>query len=181
MKINDLLLSYVNREQRPRKLHRYWATDVYKIIKGYLTAGNFFLQKPIDITGAKNIISGEAYESKWKEILEANKIEFQYGDKIKREIKIKQIVLVVKPDFEMNNWVLETKYPTKPTNEIPDKWVYQLECESRATKKKVYLGVFEYPFYIRYFEYKPSDKRWEDIQQTLINFDKKLTKIAEKS
>jgi len=180
MKTNNLLLNFVNKDSHPRERGRYWATDIFPIIKGYLKPKDFFTHKEIDLQGARNIISGEAYESQWKEILEANKIDFKYGNEIKKEIKITdKIILVVKPDFETKNWVLETKYPTKPTNEIPEKWEYQLEAEFRATKKKVYLGIFEYPFNIKYLEYKPSEERWEFIKETLIKFDKKLQKIAE--
>jgi len=179
MLTDKLLLNFVNKDSHPREKGRYWATDIYPIIKGYLKPKDFFTHKEIDLQGSRNIISGEAYENQWKEILDVNKIEYKYGNEIKKEIKIDNIVLVVKPDFEMKEWVLETKYPTKPTNEIPEKWKYQLECESQATKKKVYLGIFEYPFNIKYLEYKPSKERWEKIKEVLVEFDKKLQKIAE--
>lgn len=178
MKSDELILRYINSEKKPREIGRYWATDIYSILKGYLTPKNFFKQKEIDLVGASNILSGEAYESKWKEILEFNKVKFKYGDEAKKEIVVgDNIVLVVKPDFEFETWVLETKCPVRETDQIPEKWIYQLECEYRATNKPVYLGIFSHPFKITYHLYEPSLARWNLIQQTLINFDKKLREL----
>ena len=143
---NQLLLDCVN-QSHPRQIGRYYASEIYQIIKGYLQPKNFFTSKPIDLTGAKNILRGEAYETQFKEVLEANKIKFRYGDEIKREIQLtEEVVLVVKPDFEFEDFVIETKYPTTSITTIPEKWEYQLEAEYRATNKKVYLGIFSDPF-----------------------------------
>jgi hypothetical protein len=171
----ELLLKYVNQDQHPRIAGRYFASEIYQILKGKLTPKNFFEQKEIDIVGARNIISGIAFEAQLKDIFEKTGIKFKYGDEIKREIKITDdIVLVVKPDFEFDDWVLETKYPTRTRQEIPEWYQTQLECEYRATNKPVRLGIFSYPFDITYINYQPDDKRWELIKQTLIEFDKKL-------
>ncbi|MEM5871467.1 MAG: hypothetical protein QW051_01200 [Candidatus Aenigmatarchaeota archaeon] len=182
MNTNELILNYINSEKKPREVGRYWATDIYPILKGYLTPKNFFTYKEIDLKGASNILSGEAYETKWKEILEFNRVKFKYGEEAKKEIVIgDKIILVVKPDFEFENWVLETKCPAKETkfiSEIPEKWIYQLECEHRATNKPVYLGIFSHPFSLTYYSYKPSLARWNLIQKTLIEFDTKLRSLA---
>jgi len=177
----ELLINYVNRNPHPREIGRYWATDVSRILKGYLTPRLFFNPKPIDLQGAKNIISGMAYESQLKEIMEANDIVFEYGESIKREIQLTpNITFVVKPDFETKDWVLETKYPVRQTIGIPEKWIYQLEAEYRSTKKPVYLGIFSSPFNITYYKYEPSDNIWQIIQDILIKFDKKVRLYAEK-
>ena len=174
MKTQDLFIKYVNSGHKEREISRYWATDIYSIIKGHLTPKNFFKKKDIDLTGAKNIISGMAYEAQLKDIFEKTGVKFKYGDEIKREMEIDDITLVVKPDFEFEDWVLETKYPTKKREGISEWYQYQLECEYRATGKPVKLGVFSYPFDIKYIKYQPNDKRWELIKKTLIEFDKKL-------
>jgi len=177
-KTDDLIVKYVNRNNHQRQKNRYWSSDIYSLIKGHLTPSNYFEPKTIDIEGARNIISGMAYESQWKEILEKTGVKFKYGDEIKREMKITdEITLVVKPDFEFDNWVLETKYPTKEREEIPEWYLYLLECEFRACQKNVKLGIFSYPFAIKYVPYKPDDKRWDLIQKTLIEFHNKLKKI----
>ncbi len=177
MKSKELLLNYVN-QPHERELGRYYASELYAIIKGYLKPQDFFKQKIINEEGAKNICRGEAYEAKWKDILEFNKIQFKYGDDIKREIKIdKEIILVVKPDFEFENWILETKYPTKPICKIPEKWQYQLEAEYRATNKKVVLGIFYDIFDIRYLLYQPDAARWNLICQSLKKFHADVKKF----
>jgi len=180
MKTHELFLRYVNQDQHPRIAGRYFASELYQILKGKLTPKNFFEPKQIDITGARNIISGMAFEAQLKDIFEKTGVKFKYGDEIKREIKITDdIVLVSKPDFEFEDWVLETKYPTHERQEIPPWYELQLESEYRATNKPVRLGIFSYPFDVTYIKYQPDDKRWELIKQTLIEFDKKLRQIKE--
>jgi len=175
MKTDDILLKYINSGNHKREKGRYWATDIYSIIKGHLKPKDFFKQKEIDIIGVRNILSGMAFESQLKEVFEKTGVKFEYGDKIKREMKINdEITLVVKPDFEFEKWVLETKYPTKKRQEIPEWYLYQLEAEYRATNKEVKLGIFSYPFNINYITYKPDDKRWNKITETLVKFHNKL-------
>ena len=175
---NQLLLDCVN-QSHPRQIGRYYASEIYQIIKGYLQPKNFFTSKPIDLTGAKNILRGEAYETQFKEVLEANKIKFRYGDEIKREIQLtEEVVLVVKPDFEFEDFVIETKYPTTSITTIPEKWEYQLEAEYRATNKKVYLGIFSDPFNLTLYPFKPDERRWLKIQQNLLAFHEKLKQLA---
>ena len=177
LKTSQLLINFVNQHSHPRQPHRYWASEVYAIRKGYQTPADFFNPKPIDITGARNIITGEAYEAQLKKVLEANKIKFSYGNDIKKEIHFtNDITLVVKLDFLMENWGLETKKPVRQPDDIPEKWKDQLECEYQAYHLPIYLGVFSEPFSIRYFRYKPSKRRWESIKKTLIDFDEKVKK-----
>ncbi len=178
MNTETLLLKYVNQEHEPRQIGRYWSSEIYQILKGKLTPKNFFKQKDIDITGARNIISGIAFEAQLKDIFEKTGVKFKYGDEIKREVKITDdIILVVKPDFEFEDWVLETKYPTQIREGISPWYQFQLESEYRATNKPVKLGIFSYPFDVKYIPYQPDDKRWELIKQTLIEFDNKLKQL----
>jgi hypothetical protein len=176
MKLNNLLLKYVN-QPKERTYGRYYASELYSIIKGYFKPEDFWKIREIDLEGAKNILRGEAYETKFREILEFNKVAFKYGDEIKYEIKInKDIVLVVKPDFEFENFVLETKYPVKHLEEIPEKWQYQCEAEFRATNKQVIVGIFYNIFDIKFLPYKPSEATWKKIKQSLIDFHSKVPK-----
>jgi len=177
MNLNNLFLNYVN-QPKERTYGRYYASELYSIIKGYLKPEDFWKTKEIDIIGAKNILRGEAYESKLKEVLEFNKVDFKYGDEIKYEIPInEEIILVVKPDFEFKDFVIETKFPVKDVQEIPDKWKYQCEAEHRATNKPVILGVFNNIFDVRFIPYKPSEATWKQIKKALIDFHSKVPKI----
>jgi len=177
---DNLLVKYVNRDTgHERKVGRYWISDIWAIRKGYLTVGGFFKRKPIDIQGAMNIETGNAFEEKFEDILLAMKIEHEWN--IPTEIKIDDFVLVVKPDFIFPNSVIETKAPVKITTSIPDKWKDQLEGEYRALNKPTYLGVFGNNPTRRFslpdlYKYTPSDKRWEEIQEVLRVFHKKLIK-----
>jgi len=185
MTSNDLLVASVNYDdgKHVRKIGRYYASECHAIRKGYLLPEDFFKKREIDLEGAKNITGGNSDEEGWAVVLERNKVKHVRGDKLKREIKITDnIVLVVKPDFLINDeYVLETKSPTKITRGIPEKWKDQLECEYRAFNLPVYLGVFRNNptrrFDLEEFAYKPSSRRWESIQKTLVEFDKKLRQI----
>lgn len=176
---DELFLAFVNREQgHERIIGRYWASEISSIRKGYLKPQDFFKKKEIDLQGAKNILSGIAFERQFKEILWETGKEFQEPTK---ELKIgKDIIIVVKPDFLFKDKVLETKFPVSLTKEIPEKWKDQLECEYRAFKKPTYLGIFSHSFDIGYFRYEPSKERWESIQEIIKDFHSELCKIHQK-
>jgi len=172
---DEALVNYISANYHPRVMGRYWATDIYSMVKGYLTPENFFTKKDIDVKAARNMLSGMAFEAMWKDILEYNRVDFLYGDKIKRVKEIAPgITLVSKPDFEYTNRVVETKFPVKEREKTPEWYLYQLECEYRLTGKEVYLGIFSHPFNIREEKYIPNDDRWELIQNVLIDFHNKL-------
>lgn len=176
MKFYQLLVNYVNKNSHPRVLGRYWATDIYKIIKGQLTPENFFQQNPIvDIPSLGRIIDGMSNEAILKDIFDYNQVDFKYGDEVVREIPIDdEITLVVKPDFEFPDFVMEVKNPTKERDGIPEWYIYQLECEYRACLKPVKLGVFIHPFYLNLKDFTPDDERWQFIIKTLKQFHKQL-------
>lgn len=181
MKINDLLLKYVNEKDKnkhTRKIGRYYASEIYAISKGYLKPENFFSDKTADIYGAECISGGIAYENYLKDILEFNKAKCLYQEK--REIKIDdEITIVVKPDFLFESMLWETKYPDSPMkDEIPDKWKFQLECEARAFNmlNGTYLGIFRRHPFLTLVKFKPSVVRWNNIKKIIIKFHEDLKK-----
>jgi len=177
MKIEEILSQYINQNNEPRKIGRYWATDLYPIKYGYLTPENFLTQKIIDDKGIGMILTGEAMEEKLQKIFDTVKADVEYQNKYELPID-KDIVLIVKPDFEFKDFIIETKFPFKEIGDtIPEKWLYQCEAEYQATKKQVYVGVFTVPFSLKFLPYTPSPKRWEEIKTLLIEFDKKLRKL----
>jgi len=178
MTIKELLNNYVNQKKEPRKIGRYWATDIQAIKKGTLTPKNFFEEKPIDEKGIGMILVGSAMEKELQEIFSFNKVKVQYQNKYEIPID-KDVILVVKPDFEFDNFVIETKFPfTDIQDTIPDRYFYQLEAEHRATQKDVYLGILEVPFNLRLLQYTPSIERWLEIQDILIQFHKQLKNLT---
>lgn len=173
MKWDDVLVGYVNGPPRERTPGRYWASEVYGIMKGYITPENFHERGEIDIVGARRIISGIAFEEQLHKIFKEKNVNYVEGEK--KVLEIGEIELVVKPDFLFPSIkVVETKFPERPTNEIPEKWKHQLECEYRAFELPTYLGIFSHPFNVQYIEYKPSVRRWNSIQEKLIEFNKQV-------
>jgi hypothetical protein len=179
MKTNELLIKYINKDKHPRVLGRYWATDIYKIIIKQLTPENFFNPEPIANTEAiGRMLDGMANEMLLKDIYDYCNVSYKYGKNILREMKIDdEITLVVKPDFEFPDWIAEMKNPVREREEIPDWYIYQLECEYRACNKPVKLGVFVHPFDVHYIDFVPDDKRWEKIVKTLKEFHAKLKQL----
>ena len=118
------------------------------------------------------ILTGVATEDMLTKILKDMNVDFQ--EQVKLEIKIKDIVLVVKPDFVFKNMVWETKHAFSKNWE---KYKYQLEAEYRATKKKTYLGILSTPFNVDLLKYNPSDELWEEIQDKLYAFHEKVKQI----
>jgi hypothetical protein len=157
-------------EEHKHQIGRYWASDIYSIRKGYLTPKNYFDEKPLEPAGATNIFFGVALENLLKEKIPDFKTQNKYELKITDDI-----VLVVKPDFEDENIVVECKCPTKPLYEISEKYADQLECEFRATSKPTYLLSFQRPTF-KLFKYNPNEKRWAEIVDVLKNFHNKLLK-----
>lgn len=176
MKISDLLDKYVNESDHERKLGRYWSSEIYSIKKGYLKPKDFFTKRHIDTTGQKRIVSGIGYEMLLNDILTKTGAKYDYNPK--EVVKINdEIELVVKPDFVFADYLWELKTPSKRYFTIPEKWQYQLECETRVFKKKGYLVTLHYPFEIKFLPYKSSDIRWKNIQKILIDFHNKLKQL----
>lgn len=172
MKIDELLVGYFEKKTRQRQIGRYWASEVNSIIKGYLKPEDFFKERVLDPEGASNIHSGIAFEAHFHTIL---------GDRhekdVKKIIKLGDIELVVVPDFLFEDMLIETKFPVKPLDEIPERYKYQLECEYRAFNLPTYLGVFSHPFNVVFHPYKPSARRWQTIQDKLKEFHDELSNM----
>jgi len=130
------------------------------------------------MTGVRFISTGIATEDFLTKVFKAQKVDVKYQEK--RVMKLnEEIDLVVKPDYVFPDFVLETKYPFSIVKEgtIPDRYNYQLECEYFAFQKPVYLGVFSTPFAINFIPYKPSPRRWNNIQKTLKTFHEEVKKL----
>jgi len=171
MKLENIITEFVNKGDHPRKIGRYWSSEVQYIKKGYVTPENFFGKTDIDIGGCRLILTGMAMEDMLTKIFEDQKVECKMQEK--RVLKIgKEIELVVKPDFVFEDFVVETKFPfslVKP-GMIPERYLYQLECEYRAFRKPVYAGFFSVPFNLTFEPYAPSNRRWSNIQKILVKF-----------
>lgn len=190
--LNQAILEKYNNSDRERKVGRYSATDVYKMRRGDLTPENFFEQSKIDMKGVKNIFRGYAYENQL--LKEFNELEIEQerdgDDQIKIEYDLlndkiieegdetPKITLVMKPDFVLPKVVLETKAPNKLRDSIPSWYLDQCEIQHRLLNKKVVMvliNTFDNDLDLLLgIEYKPSDIRWKNIKEIIIDFDSKL-------
>uniref|UniRef100_A0A7V3N5U6 YqaJ viral recombinase domain-containing protein n=1 Tax=candidate division CPR3 bacterium TaxID=2268181 RepID=A0A7V3N5U6_UNCC3 len=184
MKIDELLYNYINQETKePRQLGRYWSSDLYSIVKGYLTPENFFESSKVDLEGCKKMITGVAFENMLNQIFTEMKINYEY--QVKKEYQVNdEIVLVAKPDFVFPNFILETKFPFSlvKNNEIPLRYKAQCEAYYRIFNyKDVYLGVFKVPFDVDFIRYNPSHWLWKKILNSLTEFHQKLKIYVQKN
>jgi len=183
MKVDDILISYVNRKNtgHKRKVGRYWASDIGSIKKGYLTPETFFDRGPIEIDGCRMILTGVAMEDMLTKIFEQQEIDCL--PQAKNVLKISdEVDLVVKPDYVFKDFVVETKFPFSTFNpyDIPIRYQYQLECEYRAFEpREVYLAMFSIPFNLTFVPYTPSKIRWKNIQKILLKFHEELKACVE--
>ena len=184
MDINDKLLAYYNSKQYSRTLGRYSASDVYKIKKGYLNSKNFFKIEQLDMKGLKNIWRGIGLEDKLLKDFYEMGIPMErneQGGQIKIEYKINdEITLVMKPDFVLEKFVLETKSPNKIYDEIPPWYKYQCEIQYRLLNKPVYLTIINIydnddPLLIP-IKYEPNEELWQEIQSLIVKFHERLKK-----
>jgi hypothetical protein len=176
MKLDEIFLEYIKQGHNgERKLGRYFATDIERIIKGELTPENFFSKPEISLEDAKMMITGIGFELMLKEIFEKAKIDFEYQKKAEYQLN-DEITLVAKTDFYFKDFILETKFLFKDIKKIPIKYTYQLECQSRIFGNPVYLGCFTIPFDLKIIPYFPDSKRWKKIKNVLFDFHEKLKK-----
>ena len=172
MNKQELFYNYVNKEHRERKKGYFYASEVASIIKGYLKPKDFY--KPRPIKECNGVISGMAFEAEFKRMLESNNRKFTHEPRY--EVKFDDIVITVKPDFEFEDYVIETKFPYRlgTADDYLERYKHQLELEHQATKKPVKLGIFKHPFDIDFYPYKPSKKTFKEVKVALQNFNKKL-------
>ncbi len=179
MKVSDLFLQYINHDdgKHVRKFGRYYASEIYGIMKGYVTPETFFDKKPADLGGARMMMTGMAMETQLNEVFEKTEVDYKYNTKYEMQIS-DEITLVVKPDFIFKDFVIETKFPFSMfqmcPEGIPQRYLYQLEAEAQATQKPVYLGVFSIPFNVELIPYTASCRRWKGILKTLEKFHEEL-------
>jgi len=181
MKLSEIITKFVNQqEKKERQTGRYYASEIYDIIKGRITPENFFEEKSlIDEFGAKCISSGIASEEYLDKVFKEMNIDYTYQPK--KEIQItEEVVLVVKPDFQFSDFIVEVKNPVKIYETIPEKWIYQLECEYRAFYLPVYLWQISHPFSVKQTAFVPSKQRWNKIIETLLEFHQKLKVLNQK-
>lgn len=181
MKLDDILFKYINKNKYSRQVGRYWATDINSIKRGYLTPQSFFEKSDIGIDGCRMILTGQASEDMLTRVFEETGVDFKAQEKKVLPIT-DEIDLVVKPDYVFPDWVLETKFPFSQSGpqKIPQRYCYQLECEHRAFERPVFLGKITAPFNVEFIPYKPSKRRWNNIQKTLKQFHEDVKKEEEK-
>ena len=177
MKLSELLLKYHNqKEEEPRQIGRYYASELYKIIKGEITPENFFEKKVIDERSCKFICEGLAVEDFLTKVFTETGVDFE--PQVKKEIQITdEIVLVAKPDFCFKTFIAELKRPNEIKEEIPVWWAYQCEAYYRAFYLPVHLWQWYYPCGIKELIYVPSKWRWDKIKTTLVQFHNNLKKV----
>ena len=178
MNINQCYVKWLNRDtgHAPRKEGYFYATDIYKIRKGYLKPKDFFIKKPIEDDNAINLITkGIAMEDLLLKILTDVKAPFEHHQKIKITTKTGLIISGEMDFLFPGKMVIETKFPKDPLGELPERYKDQCEFYHRATGLPVYLGEFPYP--MKLWSHQPDDKRWEENLEILWEFNKKLIKI----
>lgn len=170
---NDLAVKYVNREEKERVLGRYHSSEIFSILKGYLTPQDFFKPRPKDLTAAKRILVGIAMENQLTDIFKETGIEFKTQQKKEQTIATEQgdITLVAQLDYEFNGWILETKFSFggKIENYYP-----QLCCYEKIFNKPVKLGILSVPFNLKIIDYKADDKLWSAIINKLKSFHEEV-------
>lgn len=180
MKINDLICQFVNGngKGKERILGRYYASEIYSIIKGDVKPETFFERGEIDEMGSKYISEGIACEDYLIKVFTGMKVDVKFQNAC--EIKVNdEIVISAKTDFHFGNFIAELKRPNRLWEEIPEKWVYQLECYYRGWFLPVYLWQASYPLTIKQLEFIPSETRWKKIQKALISFHEEIKKVGE--
>ncbi len=174
MTLKEKISEYLNRPH-DRVLGRYNSSELYSIIAGYKKPRTHFEPDPIKEEHQEIVLRGMAMEAMLADIL---KEDCMCGDnQSKYELKVNdEITIVVKPDFEWETEVWETKYPREMVYEIPRKWKYQLECQYRATNKPVSLMVFSEPFHLTRIDYIPSEETWKEIIKKLTLYHEQVKK-----
>jgi hypothetical protein len=174
MRFEELIAGYHASEDKkhgPRQVGRYWCSEIYAMDKGYKTPANFFLKRKETALSQARMFSGKLFEAGYRMLLEANGVEFEYEPR--KVIKIAPgVTLTVKPDFIIQNKEIhECKLIFRP---MRGKYDYQLEAEHRAFGLPVKAIILSFPFWAEPHEFKPSDARWQKIQEIVIDFDKRL-------
>ena len=174
MKINQALEEWVNRQDKQRVKGRYYASEISKIKRGYLTPKNFYEKTPITGIGIANVLQGIAGEDLITRIFTDKGIEFT--PQAPKEIQIEEgIVISMKADFLFRDKLFEAKAPVKPLEEIPERYRDQCEVYFRAFNVPVYLLEIGFnPFTLTPWPYEPDEERWLDTIKAVKELHNKL-------
>jgi len=172
MKIDDIFYKYLNDNPRKREIGRYWASELNSILKGYSKPEDFLKPRKIEGIGMKMCLTGMAYEDMLTKIFEEVGADCKTQEKI--ELKIEDITLVVKTDYVFPEFVIEAKHPFSEVKEVPIRYQAQLEATYRAFNKPVFLGIFSAPYNLKLIPYKPSEIRWNNIKNKLLNYHEQV-------
>lgn len=172
MTIKELLEGYNAKgdAKHERKVGRYYASEIGSIKNGWLTPKNFFAKPKFGLLSLQRMFTGKLFELGYKMLLEANEVEFEYEPK--KEMDLGGFTLVVKPDFIVKGVIHECKLCF--TSGAMERYQYQLEAEARAFALPVKMIKFSVPFGAEAVDFRPDDKRWQEIQVMLKDFDSKL-------
>ncbi len=176
--ITDIIVEYVNRENKSRDLGRYFSSELYGIMKGYVKPKDIFDKKPIEEYGCKLISEGVAIEDYLNKIFEEMKVPVKMQEKEVISIN-DEITIVAKPDYLFKTCIKDLKRPRDVCDKFPDKWAPQMEVYYRTFNLPVAVWQVQYPITITELKYVPSDKLWEEIKVKLINFHEKVKKLKE--
>lgn len=183
MKLNELLKDYVNRrESKERRAGRYWASDLYGIITGKAKPEDFFKAKTFDLKSCRNIVEGELRELALKQLLDFSRVRYDYQVKKVKTLYTQnfgEIELVAIADFLFDNMIVECKSPTRMTG-IKEYHYPQLEAQYRIFGKPIYVMYLKERFEYRSFKYAPSERRWKEILNKLVEFHVKLCQYQPK-
>lgn len=165
---------WVNRDTgHVRQIGRFYATDIWKVKKNYLTPNNFFDKKKIEGDGIGNVLQGIAGEDLLTRMFKDVQIDFT--PQAHFELKIGEIIVSGRPDFKLKDKLLEVKAPVNPLTSFPERYSDQCECYYRAFNLPVYLvEILFNPFRLHLWPYEPSKKRWEESQKVLKEFHRGL-------
>ena len=171
-----MICKYVNRDTgHKREYNRIYATDIFKIKKGYLKPKDFFTKEPIEDNTALNLITkGIAMEDFLLKVFTELKAPIKHHHKL--EYTFEDVTISGEIDFLFpDKMVIETKFPKEPLTELPERYKDQCEFYHRVTGLPVYLGEFPYP--MKLWPYIPDDTRWEEDKKIAYDFCKKVEKL----
>lgn len=178
MTIEDAVKQFVNQKKKERVPGHYWASEIYKVKKGYFRTKDFFNRPEItDNRSIGNICQGIAGENFLAHALTELKVPFVAQERF--EIKISDDFYISgKADFKFKGGIFEVKAPAQPLEGIPERYKDQLEAYYQAFKLPVYLCEINFnPFKTRVWPYESEKGRWEEGIEALSQFDKKVKKL----
>jgi hypothetical protein len=180
MNFNSERLQYGNKGDRHiKKIGRFSATDLYKIVKGIITPEEFFNASQMDEKGSLNCLRGDTLEYGVSQVWKRSGAIFD--TQIKREIIIDDLTFVAVADFHFGDKILECKSPEKFTG-YKDYNKYQCELQYRIFNVPIYIGYYNFVdgnlTEQGSYKYEPNDFLWSDIQRACKSFNKRLIKYS---